>query len=88
MAISARSRRGTSSSFWRNHNAMQTMLAQACMPSIVRSQHASQMPWLRRLPSRAKFLRRSSLLRKRSVLAAWVTPMPLFPFCPGDEPCP
>ncbi len=34
MAISARSRRGTSSSFWRNHNAMQTMLVQACMPSI------------------------------------------------------
>ena len=34
MAISARSRRGTSSSFWRNHNAMQTMMVQACMPSI------------------------------------------------------
>lgn len=34
MAVSARSRRGTSSSFWRNHNAMQTMLVQACMPSI------------------------------------------------------
>ena len=34
MAISARSRRGTSSSFWRNHNAMQTMLVHACMPSI------------------------------------------------------
>ncbi len=34
MAISARSRRGTSSSFWRNHNAMQTMLVRACMPSI------------------------------------------------------
>lgn len=34
MAISARSRRGTSSSFWRNHNTMQTMLVQACMPSI------------------------------------------------------
>lgn len=34
MAISARSRRGTSSSFWRNHNAMQTMMIQACMPSI------------------------------------------------------
>ena len=34
MAISARSRRGTSPSFWRNHNAMQTMLAAACMPSV------------------------------------------------------
>ena len=34
MAISARSRRGTSPSFWRNHNAMQTMLAAACMPSM------------------------------------------------------
>ena len=34
MAISARSRRGTSASFWRNHNAMQMMLAQACMPSL------------------------------------------------------
>ena len=34
MAISARSRRGTSSSFWRNHNAMQMMMVQACMPSI------------------------------------------------------
>jgi hypothetical protein len=27
MAISARSRRGTSPSFWRNHNAMQMMMA-------------------------------------------------------------
>ncbi|MDQ2833774.1 MAG: hypothetical protein M3Y50_08540 [Acidobacteriota bacterium] len=34
MAISARSRRGTSASFWRNHNAMQMMMAQACMPSV------------------------------------------------------
>ena len=34
MAISTRSRRGTSPSFWRNHNAMQTMLATACMPSM------------------------------------------------------
>ncbi len=34
MAISARSRRGTSSSFWRNHNAMQNMMIQACMPSV------------------------------------------------------
>ena len=34
MALSARSRRGTSSSFWRHHNAMQTMLVHACMPSI------------------------------------------------------
>jgi hypothetical protein len=34
MAISARSRRGTSPSFWRNHNAMQLMMAQACMPSV------------------------------------------------------
>jgi hypothetical protein len=34
MAISARSRRGTSPSFWRNHNAMQMMMAQACMPSV------------------------------------------------------
>jgi hypothetical protein len=34
MAISARSRRGTSASFWRNHNAMQLMMAQACMPSV------------------------------------------------------
>lgn len=34
MAISARYRRGTSPSFWRNHNAMQMMMAQACMPSV------------------------------------------------------
>lgn len=34
MAISARSRRGTSPSFWRNHNAMQMMMADACMPSL------------------------------------------------------
>lgn len=34
MALSARSRRGTSASFWRNHNAMQMMMAQACMPSV------------------------------------------------------
>jgi hypothetical protein len=34
MAISARSRRGTSASFWRNHNALQLMMAQACMPSV------------------------------------------------------
>ncbi|RSL18600.1 hypothetical protein EDE15_4190 [Edaphobacter aggregans] len=34
MAISARSRRGTSVSFWRNHNAIQTMMAQACMPAL------------------------------------------------------
>jgi hypothetical protein len=27
MAISARSRRGTSASFWRNHNALQLMMA-------------------------------------------------------------
>ena len=36
MAISARSRRGTSPSFWRNHNAMQMMMAEACMPSVRR----------------------------------------------------
>lgn len=34
MAISARSRRGTSPSFWRTHNATQMMMAQACMPSV------------------------------------------------------
>jgi hypothetical protein len=34
MAISARFRRGSSVSFWRNHNAMQLMMAQACMPSV------------------------------------------------------
>lgn len=34
MALSARSRRGTSPSFWRNHNAMQTMMIAACMPSL------------------------------------------------------
>ena len=33
MAISARSRRGTSPSFWRNHNAAQSMMIEACMPS-------------------------------------------------------
>lgn len=37
MAISARSRRGTSPSFWRNHNAMQMMMAEACMPSVRRA---------------------------------------------------
>ena len=34
MALSARSRRGTSASFWRNHNAIQTMMIAACMPSV------------------------------------------------------
>ena len=34
MAISARPRRGTSASFWRNHNALQFMIVQACMPSV------------------------------------------------------
>ena len=34
MAISARSRRGTSPSFWRNHNAAQTMMIEACLPSV------------------------------------------------------
>ena len=34
MTLYARSRRGTSASFWRNHNAMQMMMAQACMPSV------------------------------------------------------
>ena len=34
MAISARFRRGTSASFWRNHNALQLMMVQACMPSV------------------------------------------------------
>ena len=34
MAISTRYRRGTSVSFWRNHNALQLMMAQACMPSV------------------------------------------------------
>ena len=36
MALYARSRRGTSPSFWRNHNAMQMMMTQACMPSVRR----------------------------------------------------
>ena len=34
MAISARFRRGTSASFWRNHNALQLMMVHACMPSV------------------------------------------------------
>ena len=34
MAISARSRRGTSPSFWRNHNAAQMMMIEACLPSF------------------------------------------------------
>jgi hypothetical protein len=34
MANSSRSRRGTSPSFWRNHDGRQLMLARACMPSI------------------------------------------------------
>ena len=33
MAISARSRRGTSPSFWRNHNTAQMMMIEACMSS-------------------------------------------------------
>ena len=37
MALYARSRRGTSASFWRNHNAMQMMMTQACMPSVRRA---------------------------------------------------
>ena len=34
MANSSRSRRGTSPSFWRNHNGQQLMMAQACMSSV------------------------------------------------------
>ena len=34
MAISARSRRGTSSSFWRNYEARQAFMIHACMPSL------------------------------------------------------
>lgn len=34
MATSSRSRRGTSPSFWRNHDGRQLMLARACMPSV------------------------------------------------------
>ena len=34
MAMSARFRRGTSASFWRNHNALQLMMVHACMPSV------------------------------------------------------
>ena len=34
MANASRSRRGTSPSFWRNHDGRQLMLARACMPSI------------------------------------------------------
>jgi hypothetical protein len=34
MANSSRSRRGTSPSFWRNHDGRQMMLARACMPSV------------------------------------------------------
>lgn len=34
MSITPRSRRGTSRSFWRNHHATETMLIEACMPSI------------------------------------------------------
>jgi hypothetical protein len=33
MANSSRSRRGTSPSFWHNHDGRQLMLARACMPS-------------------------------------------------------
>ncbi len=36
MAISARSRRGTSPSFWRHHNDMQMLMVEACMPSVRR----------------------------------------------------
>jgi hypothetical protein len=31
---SSRSRLGTSASFWRNHNALQLMMAHACIPSV------------------------------------------------------
>ena len=34
MANASRSRRGTSPSFWRNHDGRQLMMARACMPSI------------------------------------------------------
>ena len=34
MANASRSRRGTSPSFWRNHDGRQLMLARACMPSV------------------------------------------------------
>lgn len=47
MAISARSRRGTSSSFWRNYEARQASMVQACMPSLrstVPSKYAAVTP--------------------------------------------
>ncbi len=70
MAISARSRRGTSPSFWRNHNAMQMMLAEVCMPSVrrvstVKVDHAQPVApvvpaWLPTPAQRDKYLARRS----------------------------
>ena len=69
MAISARSRRGTSPSFWRTHNAMQMMMAQACMPSVhstrtlpvVKVDHAQPIApvWFPTPIQRAKYQTRS-----------------------------
>ena len=66
MAKSARSRRGTSSSFWRNHNAMQNMMIQACMPSVrpepSRKAPAVSLPTplvLRQLPATKFFVARA-----------------------------
>ena len=46
MASFSRSRRGTSPSFWRNHNGQQLMMVQACMPSV----RLSPSPKFDRLP--------------------------------------
>ncbi len=66
MAISARSRRGTSPSFWRNHNATQMMMAQACMPSLqpLPSVKTNRVPsiapvWLPTPTQRERYLVRS-----------------------------
>ena len=67
MAISARSRRGTSPSFWRNHNAMQMMMVAACMPSVrpLSSVKTNPVPpvapvWLPTPTQRERYLVRSS----------------------------
>jgi hypothetical protein len=52
MASFSRSRRGTSPSFWRNHNGQQLMMVQACMPSVRLSRAQSSIAFL--------FLKRSS----------------------------
>lgn len=53
MALHARTRPGTSASFWRNHNAMQDMMIAACTSSARRTAPSAPSPVKRAAPAAA-----------------------------------